>query len=240
MSEKQTTDTGTPFEIFNEEEAAEKLHEANLQPLVQHWMNAYYGVMNSKNTQETLHKDMQWIMNDLRDTKQISVATNADQVIGMVGYKKTANQMPPPKEGVQPRDVYALFRASTLPAFEGKGVYSQLKAKVLQELKEKYPDALVLSTTKNPTVKRRNKELGYVPLDPKTYLHLQGCSEEDIEQYLEILRQEGWDIKNTEKGWLSLPMNVIKRFANYWTKSDKENEKWEAFILDLQSKEAIG
>lgn len=239
MLEKQTHDGESEIKIISGDAAKELMHSLDIQPLIENWMQNNAVEIN----QENVRTQMNWVLQTLQIPAQLSVATLNGKAVGILGYEKTAGQMPSHTPGDTPRDVYELYRASTLPAYQKKGIYSALKDHVLQEIKQKYPHALVLSTTKNDTVKKQNRERGYTPIPTETLLRLHGWTEEEIEDRQKFIEEKEQE-EMRQRTWSSIAWQGLQKLWNWRRGTNAErppnDENWEAFILDLQSKEAIG
>ncbi len=206
MSASASEQQASPLEFRNAKAAKEVLGPSTLRPLMENWFDnttdtgktsqgireRLLAILGRGTRRAALRYETEYVVEELINTGQMTVAMANGKTIGMLGYKKHTGHLP----SYPSREIFELCRASVLPAYQHRGVYPQLKASVLEQLFRDHPHALILSLTKQDAVKRDNIKRGYQPISAEDFLSARGCSAQEIAVWSAVT-QEQW----TQKGW---------------------------------------
>jgi GNAT superfamily N-acetyltransferase len=123
----------------------------------------------------------------LRKGENMLVAKVDGTFVGMLGMRKLGL--------LDGRRVYEHLKASVLPDFEGKGIFTKLKESAVRLNLEESENPLWLMHSKNPKViLQMQKKFEYKPIKFEDYAQLRGWDLSD--SYFEKLKQQ-WDME----GW---------------------------------------
>lgn len=89
-------------------------------------------------------------------------------------------------------EVVEIGKAFIVPDARGAGVYSQLRAQVIDHVKSKYPAATLLTGTKSEAVKHMSRKAGWEEIPYGDYMRMHGASEEGVALHEPRMQAQGW------------------------------------------------
>jgi ribosomal protein S18 acetylase RimI-like enzyme len=133
----------------------------------------------------TLRQERRWAWADtlkLVDQSRFAVGLVRGRLVAVIGYKLGGKM-------ADGREVFELTKASTLPEYRNLGLNGRLWDAIIERVAERHGTAPVISFTRNPSIIRRCRILGWRPLILEEYGEIlgrigrQGPPEESMEEF---------------------------------------------------------
>jgi predicted GNAT family N-acyltransferase len=108
-------------------------------------------------------------MRNVLEQQQVAVVTIGDEqeVVSMAGFEllgKTSDGRP----------VYEAGRSVTLQEHRKKGYYRQVMERVVEAIRQKSPNAVIVRSTQIDTVEKSCREMGFQSIPPARYVQYKG------------------------------------------------------------------
>ena len=88
-------------------------------------------------------------------------------------------------------EVVEIGKAFIVPDARGAGIYSQLRTQVVDHVISKYPNATLLTGTKNEAVKHMSRKAGWREISYGDYMRIHGASEEEVALHEPRMQAQG-------------------------------------------------